>query len=262
MPPNVYFDNNFFNFKLIQRNQQSLAQHFISAGLQWCFSEELLLELFNSIQKRNIEKQQMMTCWASFCLSLWPNSKVLRNSSQIVLEEIEGRIPKKFAEEENINLVKEILGDLSMGTVPSNISLAWERMREVKNSDEQFLLEIQDFRQKGTKDLSWEEFSMILLKKILSVNSSQDPGKKSMEIISNLSLFPHTRTFLFVAHTLSYTRTGKRHLFDQRHLVYATGMDYFVTDDGPTVTLANRIFQGRPDVITQQEFFTRCQSKK
>jgi hypothetical protein len=37
--------------------------------------------------------------------------------------------------------------------------------------------------------------------------------------------------------------------------MYATDMDYFVTDDGPTATLANQIFQGKPKILTQEKFF-------
>ena len=43
--------------------------------------------------------------------------------------------------------------------------------------------------------------------------------------------------------------------FDQRHLVYATGMDYFISDDCQLAILAKQIFQAKPKVVTQEAFF-------
>lgn len=252
---NIYLDNNFFNLRLAHLDQQSLAQYFASAGLQWCFSEELLLELFYSIQEPNTEKRQMMTRWASFCLALWPNSKVFQNYARILLGELDKKNMNMFYEKEEVGPIKEILDELSEGKTPSNISFAWEKNNEVKNSDEQFCLRLQALRQKGARELPLEQFSILFLMKRLAVDSPQDVEGRVREIVSNLLMYPHMRTYLSAAHKLSYVRTGKRHMFDQKHLVYATDMDYFVTDDGPMAILANQIFQGRPSVLTQEEFF-------
>lgn len=257
MIQNVYLDNNFFNLRLTKCDPNILAQSFTSAGLRWCLSEELLLELFNSArQSENIEKRQKMQYWASFCLALWPNSEVFRKFSQIILEELKRKLSDIFYEKEEIKPIKGLLEKLSKGEFNSNILLsAFKSADELKNSDNIFHQKLQGLRQGGAKRLVFVQFSKVLLNKVLNDVQSQDVERKTGEIMSDLSVFPHVRTFLFTAHSLSYKRTGKSHYFDQRHLVYATDMDYFVSDDNQMAILAKQIFQTKPKVVTQKYFF-------
>ena len=60
------------------------------------------------------------------------------------------------------------------------------------------------------------------------------------------------------AYRLSYEWTGRDRGFDLRHLVYANGADWFITNDGGLRELANQIFSSNPRVLSQDDFLKRA----
>jgi hypothetical protein len=253
----VYFDNNFFSRRFAGLDIVALATQCISRDLQWCFSEELLFELFDAVKADNNKTRELMARWANFCLELSPQSKIFRNSARIVIDELERKSAVLFESDPNATeRIRGFFSSLSEANLLPKIQIVWAASEQVRASDEKFRLDLEGFRKKRAKKLAFNDFAFIFLRRHFDTLECGEPEKTAQEILSGLCSYPHLRTFLLAAHKLSYERTGKGHRADLRHLVYATSVDLFVTDDDPTTTLAKEIFGSKPRVITQQQFLS------
>jgi len=227
----VYFDNNFFSRRLAGLDTTVLATQCIARDLQWCFSEELLFELFDSIKADSSETRDLMVRWVNFCLGLFPQSKIFRNSARIVIDELERQSAVLFESDPNAKeRIRGLFNSLSEGNLPPKIGIVWATSEQIRTSDERFRLDLEGFRGKGAKQLAFNDFAFIFLRKHFHTLKHEEPEKRAQEILSSLCDYPNLRTFLLVAHKLSYERTGKGHRSDLRHLVYTTSVDLFVTE--------------------------------
>ncbi len=255
----IYLDNNFFDQRLAQLNPSDISAAFEDAGLQWCFSEELCLELLDSIKKLDNRKIELMKSWARLILELLPTSQIYRNYAHLIIEEVKGETPEVFYSSnrltENFGQQVRVLAD---GVIESETKRAWTFSKKMKTSDQDFSLGLETLREQGAKDLPFEDFAFFLLKKLLcDVRTEGRPEERAKRIVASLSAFPHIRCFLYAAHKLSYERQGRRHHFDLRHLVYATDVDLFITNDEQAASLAKQIFDSKPKVLTQKGLLDR-----
>lgn len=157
----VYFDNNFFNQRLASLDTAETTRR-ITYSLQWCFSEELLFELFDSIKSDNNETRTLMVRWAKFCLAMSLKSKIFRNSARIVRDELEKGSAALFESDfDDAGRICSLFDSLSKGNLPAKIGIVWGASEQARAYDEKLRLALEETRKRGAKKLAFRDFASV-----------------------------------------------------------------------------------------------------
>lgn len=260
---NIYFDNNFFNKKIVtfikvRENKEMFLRPFRDKQWTWCFSEELLRELFSIA---NSKRTFLLQDLALLCSEMLPYSYVLRNYAKILEDELSERTRIVFEPMTTLEKINPWLKSVADGQIPYQWQDLLLDSNERKNEDRAFLKGIHNIYKNVGKTLPFYAFAIHFLETNIKRHGAKDPHKKAQYVFDNIDNYPHTRAFLLTSYDYSYNKKSNKNMPDLRHIVHSVDMDWFITDDKDMSRLMKWIFSNTPQIIKQKDFLEKVRVK-
>ncbi len=271
----IIVDNNFFdNYECYpdDKIKQQLIANFINKYFSFYPCTVLVAELLGIWRTK---RKDLLSKYSSIFFKMI-DYRVLNDWNRIIRIEL-GLIKGEtiFLEQKFVVKIRNVLKDLSQGIEPDYISelldkvnLDKQKMYKVYKDNQEYYFNRLKVKKLKNPNISFEDFYKMdfaikirkdLVKNIFSRADVPVLEEKIDKILDSPTKYPyfHTSLRIFIGlyylHLIKKGRVGEGDNYDQYYLIYLTGLDYLVSNDGKLKELAEVVFGRSKKVINFAE---------